>query len=61
MNRSRSASPDENMNVGNRPSSEHGVIGRSKRGGAVVMSYSPPSERHQKPWLKDRPDSNRNS
>ena len=25
------------------------------------MSYSPPSERHQKPWMKDRPDSNRDS
>lgn len=38
----------------------YGVIGR-KKGGAVVMSYSPPNERHQKPWLNDRPDSNRDS
>jgi hypothetical protein len=25
------------------------------------MSYSPPGERHQKPWINDRPDSNRES
>ena len=36
------------------------MIGRKKNGG-VVMSYSPPSERHQKPWMKDRPDSQRDS
>jgi hypothetical protein len=48
------------VNYENQDEGAYGVIGR-KKGGAVVMSYSPPGERHQKPWLNDRPDSNRDS